>query len=133
MFEFHRLQFKRVILEINVNIFNSSSVHEGGFVPNALDLFVGKTGSGDYHTEMNGLHYEDYIKKMAPNLPDKTVLVIDKASYHSVMTGLTFIYFNNFTGTYFCNKRGEKSVDDRQVVSTDDTLYECSYFCDNTD
>ena len=48
----------------------------------SLDLFLGKTGSGDFHSEMNGDHYADYIKeRLPPNLPDKTVLIIDKASF----------------------------------------------------
>ena len=42
---------------------------------------------------MNGDHYADYIKeRLAPNLPDKTVLIIDKASYHCVMTGFKYIF-----------------------------------------
>ena len=54
----------------------------------SLDLCIGKTGSGDFHSEMNGDPYADYIKeRLAQNLPDKTVLIIDKASYHCVMTG----------------------------------------------
>ena len=69
-------------------IFEYSLVSRSGFIPDSLDLFIGKTGSGDYHSEMNGDHYADYIKeRLAPNLPDKTVLIIDKASYHCVMTG----------------------------------------------
>ena len=70
----------------------SFAVSEEGFIPEALDLFEGETGCGDYHKEMNGSHYNEYIKEtLAPRLPDKTVLIIDKASYHSVMTGLLLI------------------------------------------
>ena len=73
---------------MSINKYVSFAVSEDGFIPNALDLFVGKTGCGDYHKEMNGDHYENYIKtQLAPNLPDKTLLVIDRASYHSVLTG----------------------------------------------
>lgn len=60
-------------------------VSEYGFIPDALNVFVGKTGSGDYHHEMNGDHFEEYIRtRLAQNCLDKTKLVIDKASYHLV-------------------------------------------------
>lgn len=63
-------------------------VHAGGkdgFIPNALLMFNSGTKSGDYHDEMNYQNFSKWVKmQLLPNLPPRSVLVIDNASYHNV-------------------------------------------------
>lgn len=63
-------------------------VHCGGstgFIPNALLMFKSGRKTGDYHDDMNHKNYIKYLEeKVIPNLKEKTVLVIDNASYHNV-------------------------------------------------
>lgn len=63
-------------------------VHAGGvngFVPNALLIFKSGQKSGDYHHDMNFENYKRWMEtQLIPNLPPKSVLVIDNASYHNV-------------------------------------------------
>ena len=57
---------------------------EQGFVPNAYVRFKSGLKTGDYHDEMNFKNYEKWLKeKLIPNLPPKSVLVIDNAPYHN--------------------------------------------------
>ena len=57
-----------------------------GFIPNSL-LMCGKSlskASADYHQDMNSDVFESWLEKqLFPNLPQKCVLIIDNASYHS--------------------------------------------------
>lgn len=70
-----------------------------GFINGALDLFIGVTNSGDYHHEMNAEHYHKYMEEsLGPNLPDKCVVIIDRASYHTVKTGK---YLGDFNQQFF--------------------------------
>lgn len=56
-----------------------------GFVPGAGELFCARKGMGDYHDEMDGVHYHKWFtQKLLPALPPESVIVIDKAPYHSV-------------------------------------------------
>ena len=78
----------------NVSIFISKGkriviCHAGsefGFIPNSL-LMCGKSlskASADYHQDMNSDVFESWLEKqLLPNLPQKCVLIIDSASYHS--------------------------------------------------
>lgn len=57
---------------------------EQGFVPNAYIRFKSGQKSGDYHDAMNYKNYEKWLtEKLIPNLPPKSVLVIDNAPYHN--------------------------------------------------
>ncbi|KAK4886753.1 hypothetical protein RN001_003024 [Aquatica leii] len=43
------------------------------------------TKSGDYHDEMNASNFFKWVEnQLIPNLPPRSVLVVDKASYHNV-------------------------------------------------
>ena len=48
--------------------------------------FIGKKGTADYHSEMNGEHFQEWIKEVVSALPNKSVLVLDQASYHRNIT-----------------------------------------------
>ena len=65
-------------------------IHAGGemgFVPGAKAIFNPSLASGDYHGQMDGSNFEKwYNKKLLPNLPSNSIIVMDNASHHSVQT-----------------------------------------------
>lgn len=65
-------------------------VHAGsekGFVPNALLLFSGKNKQEDYHSEMNAQNFTKWVtEKLVPNLTESSIIVMDNAPYHSIIT-----------------------------------------------
>lgn len=73
---------KPISKEQRVVIIHAGS--ETGFVPNGLLTFTSGTKSGDHHDDLNFENYEKWIRtQLLPNLPPKSVLVIDNASYHN--------------------------------------------------
>lgn len=57
---------------------------EMGFVPNCLTMWKSSKKTGDYHDNVNNATYVKWIsEKLIPNLPPKSVVVIDNASYHN--------------------------------------------------
>lgn len=61
---------------------------EDDFLP-ISDVFIGNSKLSDYHHEMNWLHFEEWFRKVLNTVPDKSVLVIDRASYHMAITDET--------------------------------------------
>jgi len=57
---------------------------EEGFVNGGLLVFESKKGSADYHNEINGDSFFDWIKGVIPLLKDNSIVVMDNAPYHSV-------------------------------------------------
>lgn len=64
--------FKDRVIEISIN-------------PNPyLSVFSG-TKTGDYHHEMNNENFMTWVQKqLLPNIPERSVLIIDNAAYHNV-------------------------------------------------
>ena len=59
---------------------------EDGFL-GCGECFVGVKNSADYHNEMNGIHFERWwVDEVLPALPQKAVVVVDAAKYHSRCT-----------------------------------------------
>ena len=62
-------------------------VHAGskeGFIKGASLIFKSGLKSGDYHDNMNKQNFENWFKnQLVPNLPPKSLIVMDNASYHS--------------------------------------------------
>ena len=57
---------------------------EHGWIPNCELVYMGKSGTGDYHNEMNTTHFMDWFtSKLLPNCPPKSVIVLDNAKYHN--------------------------------------------------
>lgn len=58
---------------------------EEGFLDGVADIFVAKTGTpDDYHTSMNIQHFMRwFVDELLPNVPNKSVLVVDNALYHN--------------------------------------------------
>ncbi|CAI6377542.1 unnamed protein product [Macrosiphum euphorbiae] len=57
---------------------------EDGFVPGGLLCFESKKNTSDYHDEMNGDTFREWMEGTLPRLKPNFVIVIDNASYHSV-------------------------------------------------
>lgn len=57
---------------------------EDGFVPGGLLCFESKKNTQDYHDEMDGDSFRDWLEGVLPRLKDKAVIVMDNAPYHSV-------------------------------------------------
>ena len=55
-----------------------------GFLPGCQLLFKSISTDGrDYHTEMNGVIFEDWLKnKLLPVLPEPSLIIMDNAPYH---------------------------------------------------
>lgn len=64
-------------------------VHAGsekGPVPNSLLVFSTKSKNADYHHDMNAENFNKWLKeKLIPNLEEPSVIIMDNASYHSVI------------------------------------------------
>ena len=63
-------------------------VHAGtdtGFIGGAALVFKAHSATGDYHNEMNRDNFLKWLKeKLIPNLPERSVLVVDNAPYHNL-------------------------------------------------
>jgi hypothetical protein len=60
---------------------------EDGFVGNGSLIFESRK-TGDYHEEMNSTVFEEWFKRVLPTLEEKSVIVMDNASYHSRKTSI---------------------------------------------
>lgn len=65
-------------------------VHAGGvngFVPGGLLMFKSKNGNkGDYHDSMNHETFSEWFEKqLLPNIPPRSLIIMDNASYHNKM------------------------------------------------
>lgn len=90
--------------------------NENGFVNGALVTFQSGRKSGDYHDDMNFVNYEKWLKtKLIPNLPERSVLVIDNAPYHNVQVN---------RAPTFATKKAEmqKWLSERSISYTDSML-----------
>jgi hypothetical protein len=57
---------------------------EDGFVPGGLLCFESKKNTRDYHDEMNGETFYEWMEGVLPQLKENCVIIMDNASYHSV-------------------------------------------------
>jgi len=58
-----------------------------GWVPGAFVMWKGNVLSEDYHTEMNGDVFKDwYCQRLLPNIGPRTCVIVDRASYHTLLT-----------------------------------------------
>ena len=56
-----------------------------GLVANGLYIFEAKKSTGDYHNMFNAQHFQEWwINQLMPNLPKKSVIIIDRATFHLV-------------------------------------------------
>lgn len=63
-------------------------VHAGsrtGFVQGTKLVYKASCSTGDYHNEMDGPQFIKWIREqLLPNLGEKSAIVMDNASYHSM-------------------------------------------------
>jgi len=57
---------------------------EDGFVPDSLLCFESKKNTNDYHDEMNGDSFRDWLEGVLPRLKHNAAIVMDNAPFHSV-------------------------------------------------
>jgi len=59
----------------------------GKWVENSWKIWKGNVQKEDYHSEMNGVVFENWTKNwLLPNIPLNSVIVMDRASYHMMLT-----------------------------------------------
>ena len=56
---------------------------EKGWIKNSFRMWKGTSKKEDYHTEMNGKVFHDWVHDwLLPNVPRNAVIVVDRAPYH---------------------------------------------------
>lgn len=56
---------------------------ENGFINNAFLIFKSQSKSSDYHDDMNSSNFLKWMtEKLIPNLPERSLVVMDNAPYH---------------------------------------------------
>jgi len=56
-----------------------------GLLANAYYIFEAKRSTGDYHNMFNAPHFQEWWRaQLLPNVPEKSVIVLDRATFHLV-------------------------------------------------
>ncbi len=56
-----------------------------GLAANTCYIFEAKKSTGDYHNMFNAPHFQEWwINQLMPNLPEKSVIIMDRATFHLV-------------------------------------------------
>lgn len=56
-----------------------------GLAANTCYIFEAKKSTGDYHNMFNAPHFQEWwIHQLMPNLPEKSVIIMDRATFHLV-------------------------------------------------
>ena len=64
-----------------------NAITENGWVPNAKLIFKSTRKTGDYHGQMNHeLFKKWFVEMLLPNIPEKSLIIMDNASYHKVLS-----------------------------------------------
>ena len=64
-----------------------NAITKDGWVPGAKLIFKSNRKTGDYHGQMNFELFAKWFKEMLmPNIPDNSVIVMDNASYHNILS-----------------------------------------------
>lgn len=64
-----------------------NAITKNGWVPNSKLVFKSTRKTGDYHGQMNfDLFKKWFIEKLLPNIPSNSIIVLDNAPYHNVLT-----------------------------------------------
>lgn len=58
-----------------------------GWVPKARLIFKSTRKTGDYHGQMDGALFQKWFEKeLIPNLPERSLIIMDNASYHNILS-----------------------------------------------
>jgi len=80
-----------------------NAMTQNGWVPNAKLIFKSKKKTGDYHGQMNFELFSKWFKeKLLPNIPEKSLIIMDNATYHNVLA-------SNSAPTANCKKENIRS------------------------
>ena len=64
-----------------------NAITKDGWVPDAKLVFKSTRKTGDYHGQMNHVLFTKWFKeKLLPNIPKSSLIVLDNASYHNVLS-----------------------------------------------
>lgn len=64
-----------------------NAITKDGWVPNAKNVFKSNRKTGDYHGQMNGDIFKKwFIDKLLPNIPKNSVIIMDNAPYHNILS-----------------------------------------------
>jgi len=64
-----------------------NAITKDGWVPGAKVTFKSTRKTGDYHGQMNQEMFTKWFrKKLLPNIPDGSLIIMDNASYHNVLS-----------------------------------------------
>ena len=64
-----------------------NAITRNGWIPGAQLIFKSTRKTGDYHGQMNHtLFTKWFIKQLLPNIPANSVIIMDNASYHNVLS-----------------------------------------------
>lgn len=64
-----------------------NAITKDGWVPNAKLVFKSTKKTGDYHGQMTWEIFKKWFcEKLLPNIPDNSLIIMDNASYHNVLS-----------------------------------------------
>ncbi len=64
-----------------------NAITKDGWVPDAKVTFKSTRKTGDYHGQMNQDMFTKWFReKLLPNIPDHSLIIMDNASYHNVLS-----------------------------------------------
>lgn len=64
-----------------------NAITKDGWVPGAKNVFKSTRKTGDYHGQMNAEQFQKWFSEMLlPNIPPNSIIIMDNASYHKVIT-----------------------------------------------
>jgi transposase len=68
-----------------------NAISEDGWIPDAKLVFKASSKTADYHLSMNWEAFKDwFVNKLLKNIPANSLIIMDNASYHNVLTEETF-------------------------------------------
>ena len=68
-----------------------NAISKDGWIPNAKLVFKASKKTGDYHANMNWRLFSNWFsEKLLPNIPDNSIIIMDNAAYHNILTAETF-------------------------------------------
>lgn len=63
-----------------------NAITSEGWVPNAKMVFKSSRKTGDYHGQMNAGLFQKWFKEhLLPNIPSKSLIILDNATYHNAL------------------------------------------------
>lgn len=68
-----------------------NAIDKNGWIPNAKLVFQASKKTGDYHSNMNWKVFREWFEnQLLKNIPNNSIIILDNAAYHNVLTEETF-------------------------------------------